>query len=294
MSALMDASSPPSGHMVVRLVTLNIRYATKTPVPGEEPWSVRSPKLCAQLSFLTAGLSSVFVCLQEVLYSQLIDIEAHLGPSWKHIGRGREDGDKNGEFSPIFFRADFWDCEREQTFWLSPTPEIPSRGWDAALKRIVTVGSFRHKNTGAVVTVMSTHLDHRGETAREESARLLLRIAKNWTEDSSLVFLGGDFNSTPNGSAYKALTLQGSGMKDVSELVPDGLRYGNQEITYTTFGEPNEKPKRIDFLFAQRPLRLKCLSFGILENRFDDNVYLSDHRPVVADLEIPLEAGRVC
>lgn len=282
----------------IRIVTLNIRYATKTPNPGEEPWTVRCPKLCAQLKFITSGHDSAFVCLQEALHTQLTDIQARLGPSWSHIGQGRDDGKQAGEHSPIFFRADRWECERSRTYWLSETPDTPSKGWDADCVRIVTVGLFRHRETGTTVVLMGTHLDHRGEVAREEGARLLLKLARTWSDQRSTearnpVFLGGDFNSTPSDRAYKILASPGSGMRDISELVPNDAKYGHPDITYTSFGEPDEHPKRIDFLFVQNTQNLRFLTFSILANRFDDQVYLSDHRPVVADIEIPIPDTQV-
>ncbi|KAL2133611.1 hypothetical protein VTI74DRAFT_2049 [Chaetomium olivicolor] len=285
-----------SGSLPLRLVTLNIRYAAKHLSAAEKPWAVRCPRLCAQLKFIACGQDSPFICLQEALHSQLTDIQTHLGPSWGHIGHGREDGREAGEYSPIFFRVDRWECVRSRTFWLSPTPDVPSKGWDAALERIVTMGSFRHRATGTAVVLMNTHLDHRGEVAREESARLLLKLARTWPEQCSLeafppVFLGGDFNSTPTGRAYKVLVEPGSGMSDISELVPKDGKYGNQDITYTSFGEPNEEPKRIDFLFVGKPERLRFLTFSILSNIFDDKIFLSDHRPVVADMEVPVHAA---
>ncbi|KAK4157497.1 Endonuclease/exonuclease/phosphatase [Chaetomidium leptoderma] len=283
-----------SRSLPIRLVTFNIRYATKNPGPGEEPWSVRCPRLCAQLKFITSGHDSAFVCLQEVLYSQLADIIAHLGTSWGYISQGREDGKLAGEHSPILFRLDRWVCKRSSTFWLSPTPDVPSKGWDADLERIVTMGSFRHREIGVVVVLMNTHFDHRGEVAREESARLLLKLAGTWPGEgasaaSPPVFLGGDFNSTPTGRAYKVLTEPGSGIRDISSLVPDEAKYGNLEMTFTSFGNANIPPARIDFLFV-RTTGVECLrfsTFGILTNRFDDGVYISDHRPVVADVEVP-------
>ncbi|KAK4658089.1 hypothetical protein QC762_203680 [Podospora pseudocomata] len=279
------------GPLPIRLITFNVRYATKTPVPGEEPWSIRCPKLCSQLKFITSGQDSPFICLQEVLYSQLMDIQDRLGNAWHHIGQGREDGKQAGEFSPIFFRVDHWECERQKTYWLSKTPDLPSKGWDAALERVVTVGLFRHKDTGARVVVMSTHFDHRGKVAREESAKLLLEISRTWTASASRgtqvpAFLGGDFNSTPSDGAYKVLAAPDSGMTDISQLVQQDDRYGNQDITYTSFGEPEETPKRIDFLFVRESQQFTSRNFGILPNRFDDMVYLSDHRAVVADMEL--------
>ena len=131
-AALMKPSALP-----LRVITFNIRYATTTPVTGEQPWSVRCPKLCRQLIFNTAGQDSPFICLQEALHSQ---------------------DPMDGEFSPVFYKSDTWECIQNETKWLSETPDKPSRGWDAALNRIVTMGLFRHRGTGSTVVVMSTHV----------------------------------------------------------------------------------------------------------------------------------------
>jgi len=89
-------SEPAVTSLPVRLITYNIRFAIKHPVPGEEKWAVRHPKLAAQLRFITAGNPSTFICLQEVTFPQLQDIQASLGPSWSHIGRGRADCENGG------------------------------------------------------------------------------------------------------------------------------------------------------------------------------------------------------
>ena len=275
--------------MPLRVISYNIRYATQRPVLGERPWDVRCPKLCTQLRFITAGHESPFICLQETLYSQLIGIQSGLGPAWSHIGRGRGEGETDGEFSPIFYRSDVWNCVQSDTRWLSETPWKPSRGWDAALNRIVTMGDFSHKATGTRVVVMSTHFDHIGVKARENSAKLLIKFAKEWSLSGelrpSVVLVGGDFNSTPDDGAYKAMTAPGSGMSDISDLVPVDRHYGNH-LTYTSFGEPREWPKRIDFVFIQEPRTAVINTFGVLANSFDDQIRSSDHRPVVSDMEI--------
>jgi endonuclease/exonuclease/phosphatase family metal-dependent hydrolase len=290
-------ASRTSSNLPVRLISFNIRYATKEPFPGEEPWPVRCPKLCAQLNFITSGHPSAFICLQEVLYSQLADIQSRLGQSWDYVGRGRDEDPKSGEFSPIFFRSDTWTCVDHKTLWLSKTPSKPSRGWDAALNRVVTVGCFSHIETGTGVVVMSTHLDHRGEKAREESAKLLVRLACDIVQPDlpgahTHAFLGGDFNSTPEGKAYKEITRPGTGMTDIRDLVPKEQRYGNDEITYTSFAGEEEQT-RIDFLFTLTSENIKVNTFGTLSNRFDDNVFLSDHRAIVADVDIPRNAQGV-
>ncbi|KAK3177563.1 hypothetical protein K4F52_009659 [Lecanicillium sp. MT-2017a] len=273
--------------MPLRLISYNVRYATTWQVGGEQPWRIRGPKLCTQLDFITAGHENAFVCLQECLYSQIKDIGAQLGQSWAYIGRGRDKKETDGEFSPIFYRPDVWKCTHSETRWLSPTWDKPSRGWDAAMNRIVTIGEFTHRVTGTKVVVMSTHFDHIGVEARKNSAKLLIKFAKEWESKNDLaaVLIGGDFNSTPDDGAYQLMVAEGSGMSDISDLVPAERRYGNH-LTYTSFGEPNEWPQRIDFLFIQEPRTARVNTFGVLANSFDDNIRISDHRPVVADMDI--------
>lgn len=288
--AIGSHSQPkPGDTMSLRLVSYNVRNANPFPVAGEQPWRVRSPKLCTQLRFITAGHDNAFLCLQECFLSQIKDINARLGAEWAYVGRGRDARETDGEFSPIFYRPGVWECTHSETRWLSETPHKPSRGWDAALNRIVTIGEFTHRATGTKVVVMSTHFDHMGVKARENSARLLISIGKEWSGRAELaaVLIGGDFNSTPDDGAYQMMVAEGSGMSDISDLVPPEGRYGNH-LTYTSFGEPSEWPQRIDFLFIQEPRAAQIKTFGVLANSFDDNVRISDHRPVVADMDIPV------
>ncbi|KAI5458446.1 Endonuclease/exonuclease/phosphatase [Mariannaea sp. PMI_226] len=293
-SLAMELTAPPMEAQrkktaPLRIISYNVRYATKHPVSGEHPWSIRGPKLVNQLQFITSGHENAFICTQECLHGQIQDIQAQLGDTWAYIGRGRGEKAHDGEFSPVWYKRDTWSCKRHETRWLSKTPDRPSRGWDAALPRVVTMGEFQHNKKGTRVIVMSTHFDHMGVKAREHSASLLIQFAKEWSAKSkvSAVLIGGDFNSPPDDGAYKLITAPGSGMLDISELIPESRRYGNH-LTYTSFGEPDEQPSRIDFLFIQEPRTAKVINFGVLSNNHDDKIRLSDHRPVVADLEIHL------
>lgn len=88
----------------IRLLTHNIRYATHTPFKGEEKWGVRRSRLINELSFNTAHCEESFICLQEVLHQQLVDILSGLNSkkkAWDFVGVGRDDGKKAGEYSPI-------------------------------------------------------------------------------------------------------------------------------------------------------------------------------------------------
>lgn len=70
--------------------------------------------------------------IQEVLKNQLSDLQTLLGPSYAHVGVGRDDGISEGEHSPIFYDSDKFEQVDWDTIWLSPTPgKVASKGWDA-------------------------------------------------------------------------------------------------------------------------------------------------------------------
>jgi hypothetical protein len=75
------------------------------------------------------------LALQEVLHSQLLDILDGLNQNyeptdWEYIGVGRGGG-KEGEMSPILYRSSVYRLIKLTNLWLSKTPDVPSKGWDA-------------------------------------------------------------------------------------------------------------------------------------------------------------------
>lgn len=279
----------------IRLLTHNIRYATNSRFRGEEPWAVRKSRMISQLRFNTAGFPESLICLQEVLHEQLLDILAGLNADtqgeWQYIGVGRDDGKEAGEYSPIIFRPAAWNLLEFQCVWLSETPDKPSKGWDAACIRILTLGLFRHtQHQDVVIAAMNTHLDDQGSISRLESAKIIQQKVKQWPSPSSFpyaaVCLAGDFNSETHMEAYRYIT-ETARLLDVHDLVPKENRYGHKN-TFTGFKHDPAALKRIDFLFIKSDdsagAQFAVKGYGVLENCFDDGVYNSDHRAVVADL----------
>ena len=290
----------------IRLLTHNIRYATNSPFQGEELWHIRKSRLIAELRFNMTHCSASFICLQEVLEDQLNDIISGLNSNratWTYIGVGRDDGFQAGEYSPILYQPSIWQLQSYETVWLSKTPDRPSKSWDAASIRILTIGVFQHRQSKKIVVAMNTHLDDQGNKSRIEAAKIILeRISHLMTKSDRLtppsIFLAGDFNSEPNQEAYKIMTSKGSPMYDLQNIIPEHKRYGDQK-TFTGFGNERSPPKRIDFLFLNHPnpsaltpnessaneeQRWSVEGYGVLANQFEDGVYCSDHRAVVGDL----------
>ena len=290
----------------VRILTKNIRYATTAPFKGEEKWEVRRPYLINELRFNAAYCDECFICLQEVLHQQIIDIGSDLnkGDAWEYIGIGRDDGHQAGEYSPIFYRPSVWKLEGWDTVWLSRTPDKPSRSWDAASIRIVTIGLFKHYATGKRIIGMSTHLDDRGSRSRLEAAKIILQqIQKHLGPDPEKglpIFLGGDFNSESDQEAYLEMTGDSSPMVDLRDLVSEDRQYGDTN-TFSGFDSETRR-KRIDFIFVNgkapnfsnpefdirrhpKPPWM-AQSYAVLQNRFEDGTYNSDHQAVVGDVQL--------
>jgi len=278
----------------LRLISYNVRYAATNRVKNERPWSERAPQLIAQLRFLTVHTPEVFICLQEPLYHQVIDVvhglneDGHFAdgsPEWASLGVGRDDGNQAGEHCQILYRPAVWALVNSRTLWLSDTPDRPSRGWDAALNRILTVGVFEHRRSRRRVVAMNTHLDHRGVEARIEGAKFVMREVAAASKDSVVpTFLAGDFNSEEFEEAYRTLTAEGSPVQDLRGLVPEKKRYGCKE-TCTGFGQWEGPPVLIDFLFVNKQSPWKALAYAVLENKID-GLIISDHRPVIVDVVV--------
>ena len=291
-------TSVDDGQLAIRLYTHNIRYATSYPFKNELPWTKRAPLIIRSIRFHTLHNPESLVCLQEVLHNQLLDILEGLGPEWAHVGVGRDDGNKAGEYSPILFRCSVWSIQSYETIWLSPTPDKPSRGWDASNKRILTSALLRHWKSGQSVLALNTHLDDQGSLSRLESAKIIVaHIASRQQQFHSSqpqqeplcklpIFLAGDFNSTPDEEAYLLLATEESPLLDMRSTVGRSERYGH-ENTFTGFESRPVDQKRIDFLFLSKEC-WHVQGYGVLETRFEDGVYSSDHRPVVGDVALPL------
>ncbi|KAI8631725.1 endonuclease/exonuclease/phosphatase [Xylariaceae sp. FL1651] len=314
----------------LRIITLNVRYATSSPSTGERPWVEREPLILNQLyhelrytslppspnntSSINQPFSSccaAFICLQEALHSQLVDILAGLnevpasernenplsGPNWAHVGVGRDDGDRKGEYSPILYPVKTFSLLDSETVWLSPTPHRPSKGWDAGSIRILTIAVFEHIQTKQRVLAANTHLDNAGSKSRAESVKIILatmrRIHKKWsTRGADLaVFLAGDFNSFPEQEAYVAIK-EDAWLRDLHDDIEPQKRYGNV-ITFTGFQPDKEKDEqgRIDFLWlgpcgsgSDDKTPWTPVGYAVLPNIFENGIYLSDHRAVVGDM----------
>ncbi len=262
----------------IRVMTFNIRM--NTPADSLNAWPSRKDLVASMVRFHQADL----VGFQEVLDDQMEDLKQAL-PEFGWFGVGRDDGQKAGEYSAIFYRKNRFNLQRQETFWLSETPEVAgSRGWDAACVRIVTWGEFQDNWTGKKFHHFNTHFDHRGELARKNSVRLLLSKVQTIAGTKPVV-VTGDFNFNESSPLY-SLIIDSAHVQNLYELF-DSKKLSQQPIhgpsgTFQGFKEvvPNQK---IDYIFVNS--KFNVLQHGVLSDRWE-NRWPSDHLPVLAVIQI--------
>ena len=198
---------------------------------------------------------------------------AEVLPEYASVGLGREGSDK-GEACPVFYLKDKFDLVRSETFWLSPTPEKPSLGWDARFNRVATIAVLRDKTTGATFSHMNTHFDHIGPVARLESAAMVCQ--KIDALDLPCV-LTGDLNDVEESPMYHRL-IEG-GLRDTKNLAADA----DSGITFHGYKKIDKSNhKIIDFVLVNRFCQ-SVKSYRILRDKIG-GIYPSDHFAVVATL----------
>lgn len=253
----------------IKVISYNIRY--KNPNDGINIWENRRETVATILNDQNAD----FVGLQEVLFLQLQDLIEAL-KNYDHIGVGREDGKTKGEYSPIFYKKEKYKLLESNTFWLSKTPDIVSKGWDASLERICTYGLFQNRRTGEKIWVFNTHFDHQGVLARAKSIDLITEKIKVLNQENLPLIITGDFNLTPDQKPIKKMQ---SNFEDVQKTLARSDPY---YATSNDFDTKKISKKRIDYIFIKG---LKVESAQHLYKKTPEGGWASDHHPVIVLLK---------
>lgn len=219
--------------------------------------------------------------LQEALANQLGDLKLEL-PEFEFAGFGRDDGKAAGEYSPIAFRRTRFIQEGTGVFWLSETPDRPSRGYDAAFPRIATFVHIVDRVSGRRILALNTHWDHLGATARRHSAAIIKDFVLRERRKCEFVVLLGDLNATNAEESYRDLTAAEApyftDAREVSITPPFG-----PTGTYNAFDIRRHEELAIDHIFLSG--RANVLRYGVITQHAEGKLP-SDHYPVLADFEL--------
>ena len=246
------------------VMTYNIRY--DSPNDGLDQWDYRKKILTDQVQFYAPDILGI----QEGLLHQIEYIKDAL-KDYEYLGVGRDDGGKKGEFCALFYKKEILTAKQTGTFWLSKTPKIPSKDWDAALPRICTYARF---STGKnEFWVFNTHFDHLGITARLASSELILDEMARINKQNHPAILMGDFNALEQEPPIQWITQQYLDSRYSTRHFFGGTS------TFNGFNIAPEENRRIDFIFHNE--QLISTKTAIISQLIEQH-YPSDHFPVIS------------
>ena len=253
----------------LKVISFNIRYNGWGDIDGENRWANRRDAVVRMVrEERPAALG-----LQEALIDQLQYLDSCL-PQYRRVGVGRDDGKEAGEFMAIYYDTARLELTGSDTWWLSDSAEVPSYGWDVACRRTVTRAAFRDRRSGRCFDYFNTHLDHVGQTARAESARMVAALVDGHCFDKPAL-VGGDMNSTIDDTIFRS--LYAAGLQDARTLTDST----SHAITYNAFGQ--NEGKVIDHFFVRD---IKVLRFRTLDGDYGVP-YISDHYPIEILFRLP-------
>ena len=244
-------------------MTYNIRLDTEE--DGINQWIHRKKGLVSLIKKLNPDI----VGIQEGLPNQILYLSKQL-EGYSMIGNGRE-GENNGEYCAIYYKNKKFKLVKGETFWLSETPKLPSIGWDAALKRIVTVGVFTILNSDKKLVVYNSHFDHLGKIAREKSVGVIINHIKVNGYFKNAIVVMGDLNSIPSETPIKLLK---NNLDDTFDKFKHKKPYG----TFNGFDLKSKLTKRIDFIFTKN---LNTIKYKRINEKLQNGLWPSDHLPIL-------------
>ena len=246
----------------VTIMTLNLRFGLAN--DGLNGWSFRKPALAELLSRFPLD----FLCLQEVNDFQAKDVSAMLS-GFRCIGL-RSPAPRFWQNNLIYYHSR-WSCDFEDHFFLSPTPDIPSRFRESRWPRQCTWGRFGIG--GCFIRLVTTHFDF-DEAVQKKMAQVLLKRLSGISEPGPTV-ITGDFNAIPGSSPFRLLTTDDGGWQV-------GLSRFESVFTQPFPGthhryQGQSDGRHIDWILFKGDLRI-C-GKGIISRRIGGR-FLSDHFPL--------------
>jgi endonuclease/exonuclease/phosphatase family metal-dependent hydrolase len=270
LSALLLISMLGASAQNYAIATFNIRM--DNPRDSGNLWIDRAPRAANLIRFHDFDVFGV----QEAFKNQLEDMSRAL-PEYARYGVGRDDGKEAGEHSSIYFKKDLFKLLKSGDFWLSETPNVPGKGWDATCcNRICSWVYLEDIKTRKKFYVFNVHFDHQGVIARKESAKLMVQKI-NEISGNQPVVLTGDFNGNRSSELYQILSN--------SVLLTDsyaGVKFPYENnASFNGFRTPRGMDV-IDHIFISK--HFTSTKWGILTDTYFGK-YPSDHFPVVTYLK---------
>jgi endonuclease/exonuclease/phosphatase family metal-dependent hydrolase len=248
--------------------SLNLRFGLAD--DGENSWCNRLKCFPALFKEHAAD----FIAVQEANDFQIKFIAETLY-GYDFIGQ-RQPAPTFWQNNVIFYKRS-WQCLEADHFFLSPTPDIPSRFTDSRWPRQCTMGLFGRENIQLIH--INTHFDFEPEV-QVKSAHIILDRLLSHPPDIPVI-LTGDFNSQPQSPCHQVFTGQYKPETFTGPFFTDAFKAPYSGTHHGFSGQSDDKG-HIDWILFRGGLN--PLKAEVINKKFE-GIYPSDHFPVWATFD---------
>ena len=250
----------------ITMMSCNVRCLSPLDL-GTRSWFYRADLLMEDISSQAPGI----IGFQEATVWQYDYLVSSL-PEYDSVITYRDDS-VIAEGCPVFYHKDLYDLVDKGSFWLSETPDIMSKDWDAAHYRICSYVILTEKSSGKDFVVFNTHLDHVSDEARIQGIGVVLDKISQFGGLPAVIM--GDFNAQESSETYESVTQHFTDACHAAGVTPG--------YTYQNWGDP-DSAKRLDYFMISRT-GFSVESYTVVP-AIHDGVYASDHCPIVVVLTL--------
>lgn len=269
LSALLLASCSPK----VTIMSFNVRQSKVKESDPNNSWTNRMQS-CLQM--LTQTKPDIVGFQEAQMKGQWSFFRDTLSAEYGAVGIGREDGKEKGETSGYLYKKSILTLLDSGTFWLSETPDQPSRSFDEKYVRSATWGLFRINRYGKTFFYVNTHMGLTYQS-QVQGFRVILEHIARLNPKGSPTIITGDFNVPINHDAFAKARETMNNALDIAH------RKVNAEVpTYNAWGN-ERKQAIIDHILLSKDI--ECLVYVTDNKSYDGHTFISDHFPITAELK---------
>lgn len=210
---------------------------------------------------------------QEITQPHL-DLLEKILTDYQIVGHLRND-DYSGEGVFTAIRKDKYQLLGCETRWLSPTPFVAGSRFEnqSVHPRTCIMTLLRYIETGKVFRMFNLHLDHISDEARVLGIQSAFEFIDEMNSKLDLPYvLLGDFNARPDSETIGFCKSR----KDIQEVT------ASVPVTFHAYGT---KEVKIDYIYMVNEFADKTTNVAIWDDEAN-GIYLSDHYPICAELDI--------
>lgn len=257
----------------VKIMSYNIRGTGHKEDTGDLEWDARK---AGSIRMIAKEQPDV-IGFQEPKNAQVSYLIEQL-PAYAHVEACRDQGvSSEGEHIVVMWLREKYDLQDWGYYWLSPTPDRASHGWDAKNRRITVWVRLKDRATGRKFYYFNTHLDHKGLEARKEGAALNVAQMRKIAGNRTPVFISGDMNAERGTRTGECLAAYESWMQSSH----DEAEVRDDRPSFNGFGR--NRMRTLDYLFFRRA---KAVSYATVDSGEYGVRYISDHYPIVGVFEL--------